>query len=79
MYYVFAGQVVGAGHLRRSRWLFMPLSFHQLVALHAQLHPGIRVDGVVDAMMAGNPAPQHLRIRGVHNAVNGKRGDVAEP
>ena len=37
------------------------------------------MDGVVDAVVTGNPTSQHLRIGGVHDRIHAKRRDVAAP
>ena len=57
----------------------MTLRLHDCRALDAQLHARKRVNGVVNAVMAGHPASQELGIRGVHDGVCRQRGDVPAP
>ena len=57
----------------------MTLCLHGRRALDAQLHARKRVNGVVNAVMAGHPASQELGIRGVHDGVCRQRGDVPAP
>ena len=73
------GQVVAGRDLRAADGLFVTLLLHDLRALQAQLHAGERVDGVIDAQVAGNPATQKRAVRGVDDDIATQRRDVAAP
>ena len=57
----------------------MPLGLHDAGTFKAQLHTGKGVDGVVDAVVPGYEAPEHLVVRGVHDGIGGQARDVALP
>ena len=70
MHDVACGQVEGVGHLCRARRFLVSLCLHELGALFAQLDASKGVDRVVDAVVAGHPAAEHLRVGGVHDGGN---------
>ena len=72
-------QIVRRSDFRLAGRFLMTLRPHDRRALDAQLHARKRVDGVVDAVMAGHPASQELGIRGVHDSICRQRGDVPAP
>ena len=75
--YVLGGQVVSVGDLSVSGWLFMSLRSHDAIALDSQLHARKRVDGIVDAVMTGNPTSKHLAVGGIDDGIDGERRDIA--
>ena len=73
---VAAGQVEGRGRLDARRRLLVTLRAHELAACRAQLHAGMGVDGVADAMVPGDEAAEHPAVRGIDDGVCRERGDV---
>ena len=60
-------------------WLGAPLGAHELGARGAQLHARESVNGVVDAVVPGHEAPEHLVVRGVDDGIGGKKRDISAP
>ena len=57
----------------------MPLLAHELIALVAQGQSRGTVDAVIDAIVQGDKAPEHLAVRGVDDRVAREGGDVTLP
>ena len=57
----------------------MPLGPHDFCARVPELEPRRRVDGVVDAAVAGGEAAQQSGIICIHNGVRPQPGDVPLP
>ena len=74
-----AGEVIARGELGLAGGLLVPLAGHKLGAGLPRLHAGGGVDGVVDAPVAGDKAPQHLAVGGVDDGVHRQGGDVPLP
>ena len=74
-----AGQVVGRGDLGPAGGLAVALAGHEGGAVAAELHAGIGVDAVVDAVVAGAVAAGHAGVGGVNDGVAAQRGDVPLP
>ncbi len=72
-----AGEVVSPGDDRSADGL--PAPPHDPLALETELHPGICVDRVVDAPVAGDEASQHAAVRSVDYRPAAERGDVPLP
>ena len=77
--HIFARQVKSRCDFCLSCRFLVALRFHQFIAGVPELYPGIGVDGVVDAAVAGIEATEHLRIGGVDDGVASQCGDVALP
>ena len=57
----------------------MTLNLHQLRAFKTQLHASKSMDSVVNTKMSRLPAPQHLTVGSINNAVNFQAGNVTLP
>ena len=57
----------------------MALGLHQLRAFKTQLHASKSMDSVVNTKMSRLPAPQHLTVGSINNAVNLQAGNVTLP
>ena len=54
----------------------MPLFLHEPVALVPELQARRRVDGIVNAAVAGAKATQQCAVVRIHNGVGGKAGTL---
>lgn len=79
VYDIFAGEVVGLGDLCGASRLGGALGTHQLCTFLPKLDPGIGMDAVVYAGVAGDVAPGHTAVRCVHDGIAFKQGDVPPP
>ena len=57
----------------------MSLGLHQLRTFKTQLHASKSMDSVINTKMSRLPAPQHLTVGSINNAVNFQAGNVALP
>ena len=76
---VLAGEIIGPGDFRLSRFFFPALLTHYGGALLPQLHPGIGVDAVVDAAMTGDVTASHSTVSGVDDGITAQSGNVSLP
>ena len=77
--HISGGQVVGFGQLGPPGGLRMALPLHQPVALVSELKARRRVDGVIDAPVAGDKAAQQTAVVRVYNGVCVQAGDIPLP
>ena len=77
--HIRGGQVVAGGQLGPAAGFAAALGFHQAAAGFPQLQTRRRVDGVVDAAVAGHETAQQLAVGGVDDGVCPQPGDIPLP
>ena len=77
--HIAAGQIKCRGDFCLPGGFWVPLLFHQFFTGKAQLHPGIGVDGVVDAAVVRAVAAGHAAVGGVDNGIAPERCNIALP
>ena len=77
--HIRGGQVVAGGQLGPAAGFAAALGFHQAAAGFPQLQTRRRVDGVVDAAVAGHETAQQLAVGSVDDGVCPQPGDIPLP